>query len=341
MVAPVMLDIAGSMPTRKECDTIAHSLVGGVILFSRNYENLQQLRELTQALQSIKADLIIAVDHEGGRVQRFREGFTAIPPMRKLGELYDEDSTAALETARAMGFVLAWELVREGINLSFTPVLDLDYGQSSVIGNRAFHRDPVIVSSLCASFMAGLHRAGLPAVGKHFPGHGFVAADSHLDLPVDERSYDELAREDLIPYEQLIPLGLDAVMPAHVVYPGMDTLPAGFSSYWLQDVLRQRYAFRGVIFSDDLSMEGAVASGPPVERARLALQAGCDMVLVCNHPVAAQEILQGMNPDWCNQLSTHRIRQMMAHPKPSLEQGQLEWEASWKQLSSRFSAWTN
>jgi beta-N-acetylhexosaminidase len=339
MLGPVMLDIQGLLPTPQEAELITHPWVGGVILFTRNYENLEQLRELTRRLLALKPDLIIAVDHEGGRVQRFRQGFSALPPMRSLGELYDRDTEAALEAAQAMGFVLAWELVREGVNLSFTPVLDLDYGQSTVIGNRAFHRNPEIVAALCGRFMAGLHQAGVPAVGKHFPGHGYVAADSHLALPVDERNADTIAAADLVPYEKLIPLGLDAVMPAHVVYSSVDAQPAGFSPHWLKTVLRQRYAFEGVIFSDDLSMEGAVASGPPVERARLALQAGCDMVLVCNHPAAAREIIDGLNPQWWETESRKRIRRMMGHSRPSIEAGNQQLESALSTLGRCFPNW--
>jgi beta-N-acetylhexosaminidase len=339
-MGPVMLDIQGLMPTAKESQIIAHPMVGGVILFSRNYQNTSQLQELTAALQAIAPDLIIAVDHEGGRVQRFRTGFTPLPAMRSLGDLFDKDSQAALDAAEALGFVLAWELARRGVNLSFTPVLDIDFGQSEIIGNRAFHSDPVVVTALCAHLIQGLHHAGLPAVGKHFPGHGFVAADSHLDLPVDPRTEAEIRQQDMIPYERLIPLGLDAVMPAHVVYSQLDSRPAGFSSHWLRRVLRSQLNFQGVIFSDDLSMEGAVASGPPVERARLALQAGCDMVLVCNHPQAAMEVVDGIDPAWWDAESSRRISRMMGYPKPSLEAGNQQLGQCTKILDGRFPQWS-
>lgn len=337
-MGPVMLDIQGLMPTTEEAELIRHPRVGGVILFTRNFSNPAQLQELTARLKQLKSDLIIAVDHEGGRVQRFRPGFTALPPMRTLGQLHDQSPKHAAVCAEALGFVLGWELARMGVNLSFTPVLDLDYGQSSVIGNRAFHSDPEVVATLCQYLMAGLHQAGMPAVGKHFPGHGFVAADSHLDLPVDERDEASIAH-DLIPYQRLIPHGLDAVMPAHVVYRQLDPNPAGFSPYWLKKVLRTQLKFRGVIFSDDLSMEGAVSSGPPVERARLALQAGCDMVLVCNNPSAAREIVMGIDPGWWEIESSQRLARMMGHPCPSSELGHNKLQEHLKMLEISLPGW--
>ena len=310
MSGPVMIDIAGLLPTAAEADMIRDPLVGGVILFTRNYESPAQLHALTTALHGLKPGLLIAVDHEGGRVQRFRSGFTELPPMGSLGERYGQDPARALRLAEAAGFVLAWELRALGVDLSFAPVLDLAYGRSAVIGNRAFHRDPEIVSQLAGALRRGLHAAGFAAVGKHFPGHGFVEADSHHDLPVDSRSYAAIEAEDLKPFQALIREGLEGIMPAHILYDAVDSQPAGFSSFWLQDVLRGRLGFDGVIFSDDLSMKGAVVAGTPAERARAALGAGCDMVLLCNDPAAARELLDGLSGYGWPPESAHRLERL-------------------------------
>lgn len=291
MIGPVMLDMAALMPDSEEWERILHPLVGGVILFSRNYASPQQLIALTSALHARKPELLIAVDHEGGRVQRFQEGFTRLPAMAELGRCYDRQPESALHWAHAVGQVLAWELVQKGVDFSFTPVLDLDHGQSAVIGNRAFHRDPAVVARLATALCEGLRTWGMIAVGKHFPGHGGVQADSHLDLPVDERSWEAL-QPDLGPFEQLIAGGLEAIMPAHILYPRMDSQPAGYSSFWLKQVLRSTLRFDGVIFSDDLSMNGALGKGSPGQRAQAALAAGCDMVLLCNDAPAADQLLQ-------------------------------------------------
>jgi len=295
---PIMLDVAAAELTADDRRRVAHPAVGGVILFARNYESTAQLKRLTAAIRRVrKAPLVIAVDHEGGRVQRFRDGFTAIPPMRSLGELWDRDEAAACAEAARLGACIARELGDCDIDFSFTPVLDLDYGASEVIGNRALHRDPLRVAALARSVIDGLHGGGMAAVGKHFPGHGHVAADSHTEIPVDERAYEVIARDDLLPFEILCrDRVLDAVMPAHVVYPAIDGKPAGFSSVWLRDVLRGRLGFDGMIFSDDLSMEGAKGVGDVVARADAAFTAGCDMVLVCNDPVAADRLLSDWRP---------------------------------------------
>ncbi|MDE1942057.1 MAG: beta-N-acetylhexosaminidase [Betaproteobacteria bacterium] len=294
MSGPVMIDIAGFSPTAEEMDLIRNPLVGGVILFTRNYDAPAQLQSLTAALHALRPGLLIAVDHEGGRVQRFRSGFTELPSMGSIGQRHAQDPALALRLAEAAGFVLAWELRALGVDLSFAPVLDLDYGRSAVIGNRAFHRDPEIVSQLAVALRRGLHAAGFAAVGKHFPGHGFVEADSHHDLPVDSRPYAAIESDDLKPFQTLVQDGLEGIMPAHILYDAVDNRPAGFSPFWLQQVLRGRLGFDGVIFSDDLSMKGAVGAGTPAERARAALDAGCDMVLLCNDPVAARELLDGL-----------------------------------------------
>lgn len=292
-LGPVMLDVAGVALTENDIRRIRHPLTGGVILFARNYENRKQLVALTAAIHAVRPGVLIAVDHEGGRVQRFKtDGFTKLPAMRKLGELWDRDVLAAIKAATDVGFVLAAELRACGVDLSFTPVLDLDYGESGVIGDRAFHRDARVVSVLAKSLNHGLALAGMANCGKHFPGHGFVKADSHVDIPVDERSLKDILAEDAAPYNWL-GLGLSAVMPAHVIYPEVDKHPAGFSKKWLT-MLRHHMSFQGVIFSDDLSMEGASVAGGVVDGANAALSAGCDMVLICNSPDKADELLAGL-----------------------------------------------
>jgi beta-N-acetylhexosaminidase len=294
-LGPVMLDVVGTTLTDDDVRRIRHPLTGGVILFARNYENRAQLVALTDAIHAARPGVLIAVDHEGGRVQRFKtDGFTRLPAMRKLGELWDRDVLEAIKVATDTGFVLAAELRACGVDLSFTPVLDLDYGESGVIGDRAFHRDPRVVSVLAKSLNHGLMLAGMANCGKHFPGHGFVKADSHVAIPVDERTLDQILAEDAAPYDRL-GLGLSAVMPAHVIYPKVDRHPAGFSKKWLT-ILRRDMGFQGVIFSDDLSMEGASVAGSVVDGARAALAAGCDMVLICNSPEKADELLNGLNP---------------------------------------------
>lgn len=291
-LGPVMLDVAGTGLTADDHRRLAHPLVGGVILFSRNYESPEQLMQLTHDIHAVRQPpLVIAVDHEGGRVQRFRNGFTALPAMRELGSIWNADPTRARHLAQQVGYVLAAELRACGVDLSLTPVLDVDHGASSVIGDRAFHRDPRAISELALALVHGLRSAGMSSVGKHFPGHGHVKADSHHELPVDERPFEVIETIDLLPFRRLIENGLGGVMPAHVVYPAVDSRPAGFSEIWLKKILRQQLGFDGMIFSDDLSMEGASTAGGVVERARAALTAGCDMVLVCNDSERADKLL--------------------------------------------------
>lgn len=290
---PLMIDIAGYELTDLERERLAHPLVGGVILFSRNYQSPAQLAALTAEIHSLCfPPLLIATDHEGGRVQRCREGFTRLPPMRRLGEWWDSDAAAALEAARSIGYVLAAELRSCGVDLSFTPVLDLDWGRSSVIGDRAFHADPQAVIALAGALITGMRQAGMAACGKHFPGHGWVEADSHHQLPVDGRTLAELA-PDIEPYRQL---PLDAVMPAHVVYTSFDKNTSCFSSKW-NDLLRNEINFSGVVFSDDLSMQAAGVAGDVVARVEAAWQAGCDMLLICNAPDDVGEVLARWKPE--------------------------------------------
>ena len=304
--SPVVLDIAGTTLSVDDRRRLKHPLTGGLILFARNWQDRAQLTGLTSAIKSIRPDMLICVDHEGGRVQRFRtDGFTHLPPMRVLGEMWMNDGKRGIgagaldasDAATATGHVLGAELRACGVDLSFTPVLDLDHGGSSVIGDRAFHRDPRVVALLAKSLMHGLLLAGMHNCGKHFPGHGFVKADSHVDVPIDKRSLRAILTADAKPYEWLS-TSLASVMPAHVVYPKVDAQPAGFSARWLKDILRQQLGFTGAIFSDDLSMAGArLIDGVEVsyaDAATVALNAGCDMVLLCNQSEAGTRAIDDL-----------------------------------------------
>jgi beta-N-acetylhexosaminidase len=292
---PAVVDVLGTALTEEDRERIRHPAAGAVILFARNYENPEQLALLCADIERQREPALpICVDHEGGRVQRFREGFTPIPPMRELGRLWDRDREKGRAAARAIGYMIGAELGAAGVDFSFTPVLDLDYGGSSVIGDRALHFDPTAVGTLASEMVKGLREAGMAAVGKHFPGHGFATADSHVAVPRDERPVKEILRKDALPYRAAIAAGLAAVMPAHVIFPQADAEPAGYSKFWLQEVLRGKLGFQGLVFSDDLSMEGACVAGGPPERARAALAAGCDMVLLCNDPKGCDELLASL-----------------------------------------------
>jgi len=294
-LGPVMLDVAGLRVTPEEKEILRHPSVGGVILFARNFQSPRQLLALTTEIRALRRpELLIAVDHEGGRVQRFQEGFTRIPPMRLLGESWENAPPRAKALAEAVGYVIATELQTHGVDFSFAPVLDVDFGSSSIIGDRAFSDEPEVIAALAGAFVAGSTAGGAASVGKHFPGHGYVKADSHVDVPVDERGLDEIEANDLQPYGELIALGLAGVMPAHVIYPAVDSRSAGYSPVWLKDILRRRLGFDGTIFSDDLSMEGASVAGGPRERALAALEAGCDIVLLCNAPQSAAGLLDAL-----------------------------------------------
>ena len=291
----MVVDVLGPVLTDEDRERIRHPAAGAVILFARNYENPEQLAALTADVERQREPALpVCVDHEGGRVQRFKEGFTAIPPMRTLGKQWDRDRQKARELATSIGYIIASELGAHGVDFSFAPVLDLDYGGSSVIGDRALHFDPTAVGALGACLVKGLAQGGVGAVAKHFPGHGYAEADSHVAVPRDDRSFREIARKDIVPYKAVIEAGLAGVMPAHVIYPQVDSQPAGYSTHWLQEVLRKQLGFQGIVFSDDLSMEGAAVAGGPPERARAAMQAGCDMVLLCNNPAGLDALLQSL-----------------------------------------------
>ena len=303
-LGPLMIDIAGTELTDLDRERLCHPLVGGIILFSRNYVDPVQLTALTAAIHELRSPaLLIAVDHEGGRVQRFRDGFTRLPPMAALGRLWDSDAAKGCEAARQVGYVLAAELRARGVDYSFTPVLDLDYGPSRVIGDRAFHRRPEAVVALAAALGEGLRQGGMGTCGKHFPGHGYVVPDSHVELPIDDRAF-EAMQEDIEPYRQL---GLDGIMAAHVIYNCMDCNTAVFSNKWI-DYLRKQIRFDGVVFTDDLSMAGAGVVGDMLARVETAYAAGCDMLLVCNAPDAVGQVLT----NWKPAVDAHRSRRIKA-----------------------------
>ncbi len=317
----VMLDIAGKTLTDSEREILNHPNVGAVILFARNYENPEQVADLIQSIRAARdGEILIAVDQEGGRVQRFQAGFTRLPP----AALYENEP----EIAEVAGWLIAAELLAVGVDFSFAPVLDVDCGVSTIIGNRAFSQNAEKVTQLASEFRRGMNRAGMAATGKHFPGHGAVALDSHLTLPIDERDLDALRHSDLQPFRQLISEGLEGIMPAHVLYSQIDAQPAGFSAFWIQQILRDKLGFDGVVFSDDLSMEGAASVGDFSERAKVALQAGCDMVLVCNNPIAAVEVLNSLpiknNPD-----RERRLQKMRGQFTGNFEQ--LKTSKQWQQ----------
>jgi beta-N-acetylhexosaminidase len=298
-LGPVMLDIDGLDLTVDDKELLQHPAVNGMILFGRNFESAAQIDELVKSIRKTRQGLLIAVDHEGGRVQRFRPGFAKLPPNAAYGEAYQRNTDTALEAAEQHAWLIASELQMLDIDLAFAPVLDLDYGCSSVIGDRAFHSDPVTVTALAKAFLKGLHRGGMAGTGKHFPGHGGVKGDSHLELPVDSRTWEEIQATDLQPFIELAKAGLESVMPAHVVFPAIDSQPAGFSRKWISEILRQQCQFDGAAFSDDLSMQGAAETGSYADRAWASLEAGCDVALVCNNREGAIQIVEaiGSNPN--------------------------------------------
>jgi len=324
-LGPLMIDVAGTQLTDLDRERLCHPLVGGIILFSRNYANPEQLAELTAAIHALRFPrLLIAVDHEGGRVQRFRDGFTRLPPMAALGRLWDSDAEGACSAARQVGYVLAAELRARGIDYSFSPVLDLDYGPSRVIGDRAFHRRPEAVIALAQALGEGLRQAGMGSCGKHYPGHGYVVPDSHVELPVDDRAFAAM-QEDIEPYRQL---AIDGVMAAHVIYNCMDCNTAVFSNKWI-DYLRNDIKFNGVVFTDDLSMAGAGVVGDMLARVQTAYAAGCDMLLVCNAPDVVGEVLA----QWKPQIDARRGRRVEAllPREPARSWDELQADPSYRQ----------
>jgi len=323
-LGPLMLDVASYSLSGEEKTLLANPIVGGLILFSRNYESPEQLKDLIAEIRQASPNIIIAVDHEGGRVQRFQAGFTRLPPAATF--------TQSPELAKSAGWLMASELLAVGVDFSFAPVLDVDCGISEIIGNRSFSQDPLLATQLSSQFRKGMNSAGMAATGKHFPGHGAVALDSHLTLPVDDRDLQTIREKDIQPFKQLINEGLEAIMPAHVVYPQIDSLPAGFSKKWIHDILRTELNFNGTIFSDDLSMEGAASIGGFKQRAELALTAGCDMVLVCNNPTAADEVLNSI-PVSQNQSREKRLNAMLGKSKYSREQ--LMKTKKWLEISAQ------
>ncbi len=307
ILGSVMLDIEGLTLAPHEHDKLQHPNTGAVILFARNYQDPQQVTELIDSIRASRpGPLLIAVDQEGGRVQRFQNGFTRFPPAASYA--------IAPELAEPAGWLMAAELLAVGVDFSFAPVLDIDCGVSQIIGDRAFATEAALATQLSSSFRRGMNRAGMAATGKHFPGHGAIALDSHLTLPIDNRDLDSLRSKDLIPFIQLINEGLEAVMPAHVLYANIDPNPAGFSPFWIQSILREELKFNGVVFSDDLSMEGAATAGDFPERARRAQQAGCDMLLVCNNPLAAEQVLESL-PVTNDPIRTQRLMRMQGQRK--------------------------
>ncbi len=330
-IGSVMIDLVGTGISQQEKELLQHPQTGGVILFTRNFESVEQIQQLIRDIHALREPhLLIAIDHEGGRVQRFHEGFTRLPPAAVFGKIFDQDEKAGREAAEQAGWLMAAELRSIGVDFSFAPVLDLAHGVSGVIGDRAFHSRADAVATLAYAYMRGMQQAGMQAVGKHFPGHGGVAEDSHLALPTDMRDFDTLKRKDMLAFERMIKNGLPAIMPAHVIYEQVDAKPAGYSRIWLQDILRGQLGFQGAIFSDDLTMEAACIAGSYGERAREALDAGCDMVLVCNHTEGAAEVLQSLegysNP-------TALIRLVRMHGKDGQPYEQLRASHQWRQRS--------
>lgn len=332
-LGPVMLDLEGPQLSQAEKRLLMEPAVGGVILFARNVESAYQVRKLCGDIRRVRGDLLLAIDQEGGRVQRIKQGVTRMPPMARMGEVFANDQVAGLALAKDAGWLLGMEMASCGLDLSFAPVLDVESGVSSVIGDRSFSSDPAHVALLGQGFIQGLHEAGMAAVGKHFPGHGGVAADSHVALPVDDRPFERIKQHDLVPFSQLAGQ-LDGVMPAHVIYSAFDTRPAGFSPSWL-GMLRESLGFKGCIFSDDLSMAGAHEAGDPRARAKAALAAGCDMLLVCNDRASALDVL-----DACRDVQSRRPAKLRyGRARPDLDA--LSALGRWRRAHAKLEALAN
>jgi beta-N-acetylhexosaminidase len=320
-LGPLMIDIEGLALETRDRELLAHPLVGGVILFSRNYADRAQLAALCQDIHTLRSPpLLIAVDHEGGRVQRFRAGFTELPAMARLGEHYAQQPHAALSLATELGWLMAAELRAVGVDFSFAPVLDLYTPTSRVINERAFHAEPEVVGRLAQAFVRGMHAAGMSAVGKHFPGHGTVTADSHHELPIDRRPLSRLRHRDMVPFRLLCAAGIEAIMPAHVLFPAVDSVPVGYSKRWLSEILRGELQFQGAVFSDDLSMSGAAIGSSAVERAHTALAAGCDICLMCNDRPAVERVLDELRLDTA---PLSLVRMMRMHGRAALGEAEL------------------
>jgi len=335
-MGPIMLDVLGTSLTPEDKELLQHPLVGGLILFTRNFESVAQVSALVSDIRQVTHDkFLIAVDHEGGRVQRFREGFSQIPAMGTLWTMTNENMVEAQALAMQCGVLMALEVQSIGIDISFAPVLDVN-GISAVIGDRGFHQQPEHVAMLASSFIAGMHHVGMKATGKHFPGHGSVAEDSHIALPIDVRSHSEVEGFDLLPFKTLIAAGkLDALMPAHVIFPDVDNNAVGFSSLWLKEILRKKLGFDGVIFSDDLSMEGAARIGGYTERAEAAQQAGCDMLLLCNNRTGCIEVIDNANIE-INSQSTYRLNKLLKIHDLNYKSlvNNVDWQVASKLLNS-------
>lgn len=332
---PLMLDLTGTELTPEEREMLMHPAAGGVILFSRNYSSPQQLQALTSQIHGLREpSLLIAVDQEGGRVQRFRDGFTRLPPAAWFGQLYAAKPKHAVQRSQTAAWLMATELRAVGVDFSFAPVLDLNRGVSQVIGERAFHSQPIVVAELARAWMRGVHAAGMAAVGKHFPGHGSVEEDSHEELPVDHRCAADIMMEDLLPFQRLIEDGIEAIMPAHVIYQQASTDLAGFSRYWLSDILRGQLGFQGVVFSDDLTMTAAGQAGGFPERAQAALDAGCNMVLVCNNPAGAAQVLDELS-DYSDPAAQMRLIRM--HGRKPINREQMHLDPRWHEAVAAMS----
>jgi beta-N-acetylhexosaminidase len=337
-LGPVMLDIDGLALSPADRDILREPAVGGVILFARNFESVEQVTDLVSEIRALRSPpLLVAVDYEGGRVQRFRDGFTIMPPMRHIGREYDRDNASGLMAARKAGWLIASELRATGIDLCFAPCVDLDWGISEIIGDRSFHRKPDAVSELAEAFARGLRSAGMASVAKHFPGHGAVVADSHLKLPVDRREYG-LILDDMRPYERMMSTGVVAgVMLAHIIYPEIDSMPAGFSAYWIQRELRSRLGFGGAVFCDDLTMKATASYGSMAKRARLSLDAGCDMILVCNDRNSAHQAVDAL-AEYSNPLSLVRLARL--HGTGQLLRESLLASDEWQEANTLFAKWS-
>jgi beta-N-acetylhexosaminidase len=334
-LGPLMVDIAGTELSAEDVGVLTHPLVGSVLLFTRNYTDPGQITALTAAIRALRSPhLLIAVDHEGGRVQRFREGFTRLPAARLLGRQYDEDRRDGLALAQSVGWLLAAELRAVGVDFSFAPCADLDYGVSEIIGDRAFHSDPDSVAALAVATLTGMREAGMAAVAKHFPGHGAVVADSHVALPVDRREFADL-EGDIRPYRPLIDNNVPAIMAAHVVFPAIDALPASLSKRWITGVLRGELGFHGCVFADDLSMAGAVAFGNVVERAELAIAAGCDVLPICNDRHSVELALDRLGADAVSAASQARLVRMRARGEAPAD---LRDNRHWQETAARIAA---